>query len=145
MELRQTKRYRLTASVKFSWEHSEGSTIGGEGHTRDISTTGVFVLTSHQLPLGTAVKLEVSLPSLRIQQRLGASLCTVGHVVRSEALGFAAAADMGFRMQFPKTRSSRWSIDRGNSDGKKHDARPRGNTLEHVLSQFALSDLSSCW
>jgi hypothetical protein len=145
VELRQAKRYRLTASVQFSWDHSEGSTIRGEGHTRDISATGVFVLTSHQLPLGTAVKLQVSLPSLRTQQSPGASLRTVGHVVRLEALGFAAAADMGFRMQFPKTRPSRWSVHRGNSDGEKHDARPEETRSSLRSLQFALSDVSRCF
>jgi hypothetical protein len=100
VDQRQNKRYRLKASVKFSWEDLQGSTIRGEGYTRDISPSGVFVLTSDRLPSGTAVKLEVALPSLR-QEPSGAFLRTHAHVVRSEELGFAAVADMGFRMQLP--------------------------------------------
>jgi hypothetical protein len=140
MELRKTKRYRLTASVKFSWEHSEGSTMRGEGHTRDISPTGVFVLTSHQLPLGAAVKLGVSLPSQRTQQQPGALLRAVGHVVRSEELGFAALADMGFRMQFPKTRPSRWSVDRGNGDSSKYEAGGKETSKKqlHITPRFPM-------
>lgn len=42
--------------------------------------------------------LEVTLPSLR-GRTPGAFLRTVGHVVRRERTGFAAVADMGFRMQ----------------------------------------------
>lgn len=123
MDQRQNKRYRLKASVKFSWENLQGSTGRGEGHTRDISPSGLFVLTSARLPLGAAVKLEVALPSLR-QEPSGPFLRTRAHVVRSEELGFAAVADMGFRMQLPDARSSRRSPgeSEGNNGGSKHEA-----------------------
>jgi len=91
----------------------------GEGYTRDISPSGVFVLTDNRLPLGTTVKLEVFLPSTR-KEASGALMRTRGHVVRSEQLGFAAVAEMGFRMQFPGIASSRRS--RGKSDNAKQDA-----------------------
>jgi hypothetical protein len=120
MDLRQSKRYRLRASVTFSWEHPDGSTMLGEGYTRDISPSGVFVLTGDRLPSGAAVKLEVALPSLR-GQHTGASLRTHGHVVRSEEVGFAAVADMGFRMQLLKTSSSEQSFSKGNGVGT-HEA-----------------------
>lgn len=92
----------------------------GEGYTRDISPSGVYVLTSERLPSGALVKLEVVLPSLR-GQRSGACLRTRGRVVRPEEVGFAAAADMGFRMQLPETGSSEESFGGGNS-GSKHEA-----------------------
>jgi PilZ domain len=92
----------------------------GEGYTRDISPSGVFVLTGDRLPSGAVVKLEVVLPSLR-GQRSGACLRTNGHVVRSEEVGFAAAAEMGFRMQLPKTTSSEQSLSKGNGSGT-HEA-----------------------
>ena len=106
MEQRQSKRYRLKTSVKFSWESAQDGTRQGEGRTRDISSSGVFVVTSDRLPLGTTVKLDVALPALR-KETSGASLRTSGHVVRSEQLGFAAVAEAGFRMQFPSQKSSR--------------------------------------
>lgn len=122
MNLRQSKRYRLRAPVTFSWEHSDGSAVRGEGYTRDISPSGVFVLTSDRLPSDAVVKLEVNLPSLR-GEGIGACLRTHGHVVRSEELGFAAAADMGFRMQLPETGSSEQSSGKAGGDGGgKHEA-----------------------
>ena len=92
----------------------------GEGYTRDISPSGVYVLTSDRLPSGAVVKLEVALPSLRGQSS-GACLRTHGHVVRSEEVGFAAVADMNFRMQAPQTRSSEKSFSKGNGAGT-HEA-----------------------
>jgi hypothetical protein len=116
VDQRQNKRYRLKAAVLFSWKHPDGSTSQGEGYTRDISPSGVFVLTSDRLPLGTTVKLEVALPSLR-KEPSGASLRTRGHVVRSEDLGFAAIAEMGFQMRFPETLSSEQSSGKANGGG----------------------------
>lgn len=114
VELRQSKRYRLRAFVVFSAQQLDGTTIRGEGHTRDISPIGVFVLTNDLLVSGAAVKLEITLPSLRGQQS-GACLRTVGHVVRTEEAGFAAVADLGFRMQFPDSRNE--EAGRKNSAG----------------------------
>jgi hypothetical protein len=104
----------------FSWANTDGNTMRGEGYTRDISPAGVYVMTSDLLPSSTAVKLEVSLPSLN-EKRNGASLRTQGRVVRSEEIGFAVAADMGFRMQFPEGSSSAESLEKRDGD-KKFDA-----------------------
>jgi len=117
MEMRQSKRYRLRASVTFSWEHADGSRMRGEGYTRDICSAGVFVLTSDRLPAGTTVKLEVILPSLN-ENRSGASLRTQGRVVRLEEIGFAATAKTGFRMQFPKESSSKGSLGKRRGNGR---------------------------
>ena len=106
----------------FSWEPFDGDTIKSEGYTRDISSGGVFVLTSDRLLSGTEVKLEVSLPAPR-ETSSGASLMSQGRVVRSEETGFAAAADTGFRMRFPETSSSELSSGKVNGDGRsKHEA-----------------------
>jgi PilZ domain len=120
MELRQNKRYRLRAPVAFSWANTDGNTMRGEGYTRDISPAGVYVWTNDRLPSRTAVKLEVTLPSLN-EKRNGASLRTQGHVVRSEEIGFAVAADIAFRMQFSEGSSSAESLEKRAGD-KKFDA-----------------------
>lgn len=117
--------------MTFSWEHSDGSTMRSEGYTRDISQSGVFVLTGDRLPSGTVVKLEVALPSL-FGQRSGACLRTQGHVVRCEEVGFAAAADMGFRMQFPETCSSKQLFGRGNG-GATHEAQSKETKPKFVF------------
>jgi hypothetical protein len=98
--------------------------VRGEGYTRDISPSGVFVSTGDRLPSGAALDLEVALPSL-VGQRTGARLRTHGHVVRSEEVGFAAAAEMGFRMQLPKTTSSEQSFSKGH--GGTHEADSKEN------------------
>ena len=102
----------------------------GEGYTRDISSSGVYVLTTDALPSAAVVKLEVTLPSL-LGQRSGACLRTQGHVVRCEEVGFAAAADMGFRMQFPGTRSKQLS-SRGNG-GATQEAQSKETKPKFVF------------
>ena len=82
------------------------------------------MLTDERLPLGTTVKLEVTLPSPR-NAPSGAFLRTRGHIVRAEQLGFAAVAEMGFRMQFPEiasSRSSRRKTDDTKQDGSREEA-----------------------
>jgi hypothetical protein len=119
--------------VKFSWENTQGSMTQGEGYTRDISPSGVFVLTGDRLPLGATVKLEVALPSPR-KEISGASLRTRGHVVRSEQFVFAAVAEMGFRMQFPDTRSSRNTSGNSKDHEDEHQASRKENSA--TLSRF---------
>jgi len=143
VDLRQNKRYRLKAVVTFSWLQADGGAMRGEGYTRDISPSGVFVVTGDQLPSGTAVKLEVALPSLQGKSS-GASLRTQGHVVRSEETGFAAAADMGFRMKFPETHSVEDSFSfvksRGNgkceANGEEKGAEKAAGIRARSASRF---------
>jgi PilZ domain len=131
MDERQNKRYQLRIAVKFSWESSQGSMSQGEGYTRDISPSGIFVLTGDRLPLGATVKLEVALPSPR-KEASGAYLRTRGHVVRSEQFGFAAVAEMGFRMQFPDTRST--PSTSGNSGDHEEEHRARSKEVSDATS-----------
>jgi hypothetical protein len=127
MDLRRSKRYRLRAFVKFAWENAEGSTVRGEGYTRDISLDGVFVLTGDQLPPESLVKLEVSLPPLR-KDNSGACLRTHGQVVHSGAVGFAAVANMGFQMQFSESQRSRHSVGKSGGNGEaKQEASGEAN------------------
>ena len=102
--------------MAFSWELPDGNSIEGEGHTRDISPAGVFVLTNFRPPLAAVVKLEVVLPSLR-EEHSGACLRTLGHVVRAEEIGFAVVAEIGFRMQFDGSGASRQPVGKANGDG----------------------------
>ena len=120
MELRQHKRYRLAALVNFEWESNGGTIHRGEGHTRDLSPAGVFVIAMHSLSVGTPVRLEVDLPGLRAEKS-GPRLKTQAHVIRAERRGFAAIADAGFRLQIQDIDSARRS---SKSDSDKELALP---------------------
>lgn len=139
MDLRKTRRYRLRAFVAFSAEQSDGIVIRDEGYTRDISPSGVFVFTGVPLPPGVTVKLEITLPSLRGEQS-GACLRTVGHVVRSEENGFAAVADLGFRMQFPDSRNEEAARKKSGANGEAHEAIGSRRTGERFgsISRFSM-------
>jgi hypothetical protein len=117
MELRQNKRYRLDAFVSFSWEGTDGAVGRSEGHTRDISATGVFVVTRQLVPVGSLVRMELTLPPLQ-ENGYGVRLRTQGHVLRTEFEGFAVIADMGFRMQF---HDNEYANHRSNSTDTKRN------------------------
>ena len=112
MELRQHNRYRLVAPVVFEWESNGGSVHRGEGRTRDISPAGIFVIATHSLSVGNAVRLEVELPGLR-EEKSGPRLKTQAHVIRAERTGFAAIADAGFRLLIQDADSVRRSAKDG--------------------------------
>ena len=99
VELRQHRRYQLSAPVSFSWESREGAVGTGEGHTRDISIAGVFVLTPGLIPEGSLVRIDVNLPPVTAKSQ-PVHLRSQGRVTRVEDNGFAAIAPIGFRMHF---------------------------------------------
>ena len=95
MDRRHHKRFELQASTHFSWKDSTGVRCQGQGFTRDISETGVFVLTPQCPPSGTTVRVKVRASALT---HSGLMMETSGQVVRVEAgqeapvaAGFAAA------------------------------------------------------
>ena len=94
VELRQHNRYRLAASVSFSWETANRCVQHGHGTTRDCGVSGAFVISPNRLPIGSIVQMDFSLPPLRAAGR-GARLRARGRVVRTESQGFAIIADMG--------------------------------------------------
>lgn len=94
MEKRRHNRYRLTATVIFSWEIEDRRTHQGQGHTRDCSVSGAFIVTSEKVPVGSILRLNFSLPRL-LAAGPGTRLETKGCVVRTEADGFAVSANMG--------------------------------------------------
>ena len=127
MELRQNKRYRLRAPVSFTWESRDGAVGAGEGHTRDISVAGVFILTPGLIPESSVVRMEVNLPPLHAKgQRV--RLRTQGRVIRTEDNGFAAIANMGFRMDFHEVESGTHGVTivHKDEDKKKSEAVLQG-------------------
>ena len=61
MERRKTVRYRLAASVVFSWDGPEDTPMKGEGFTRDIGRGGVFVFTAVCPAVNSFVRLQILL------------------------------------------------------------------------------------
>ena len=94
MNQRQHNRYRLAASVSFSWEAEDHRVHYGNGQTRDCSISGAFIVSPNKLPIGSKVQMEFSLPRL-LAAGAGALLKTRGQVVRVEPEGFAVLAEMG--------------------------------------------------
>ena len=90
---RQHNRYRLAASVTFSWETEDHRVHHGQGQTRDCSVSGAFVLSPERLTIGSVLQMEFSLPRL-LAAGPGARLKTRGCVVRVEPDGFAVLAEM---------------------------------------------------
>ncbi len=93
MELRKSRRYRLSAPAFFCWESSSGTLQDGKGQTHDISVTGAFVTTETAPPWGARLELIVYLPSLQgtgnaVQLRSEGRVTRV--VQESDPKGFAA-------------------------------------------------------
>jgi hypothetical protein len=115
VEKRQQKRYRLEAVVAFSWESADHLTHQGSGRTRDFSIAGAYVITSTQLPMGSSLQLDISLPPLQAAGH-GSRLKTNGRVVRCGSDGFAVIADMGPGSRLHRDERSRTlSLDSRNN------------------------------
>jgi hypothetical protein len=98
VDRRGATRFGLRVTVVCRWKAADGSVHEIDGLTRDISTGGVYVVSSVPPREGIQVGLEVFLPPLRpgLQPlRLGCD----GEVVRVErgvpAGGFAVMCDFG--------------------------------------------------
>jgi hypothetical protein len=93
VDKRQHNRYRLAASVSFSWETDDHRVHHGYGQTRDCSISGAFIVSPNKLPIGSILQMEFSLPRL-LAAGSGARLKIRGCVVRTEPEGFAVLAEM---------------------------------------------------
>ena len=93
MNQRQHNRYRVAASVTFSWETEDRRVHYGKGQTRDCSISGAFVISPERLTIGSILQMEFSLPRL-LAAGPGARLKTRGRVLRVEPEGFAVLAEM---------------------------------------------------
>ena len=90
IELRKTKRYQLSAPALFLWAPQEGKPQSGQGATRDINASGVYVLADDLPPVGALVQLDILLPKLG-DPGFGMSLAGEGVVLRVEPRGSRGA------------------------------------------------------
>jgi hypothetical protein len=64
MERRESPRFGLHALVDFEWRDSEGVSHRERGHTRDISSKGMFIYSLSEPPAKADVQVEVSFRSV---------------------------------------------------------------------------------
>ena len=83
IELRKASRYRLNAPICFLWAPQNGPLKSGQGVTRDINTSTVFVQASSSPPVGSLVQVDILLPKLA-SDGMGMHLMGEGIVVRIE-------------------------------------------------------------
>lgn len=60
-DLRRAKRYPMSAAATFCWDPGDGILREGQGTTRDISSSGVFVITDLAPRPGGRLELEIYL------------------------------------------------------------------------------------
>jgi len=87
----------LSAPALFLWAPHEGEPQGGQGVTRDINASGVYVLTDQLPPVGALIQVEVLLPKME-DSSVGMSLAGEGVVLRVEPSGSqgAGTSERGF-------------------------------------------------
>ncbi len=96
VERRKAARFLLRVPVIFKWNDERGQSHEGTGFSRDVSTSGIFVMTDIRTPFGVAIELDVLLPPL---QDSGTSLrlSAAGIVLRvtdaEGPRGFASTSD----------------------------------------------------
>jgi hypothetical protein len=95
VDLRHSRRYRVSATASFLWERADGLLEETSGAIRDISDRGVFIVTDTVPPVGAHLDVDVHLPSVEAGSA-AVQLHGEGVVVRietraGEGRGFAAA------------------------------------------------------
>ena len=98
VQLRETVRYPVMASVLFSWEEDQIH-LEGTGVTRDMSTEGVFVYSMVLPPKNAQIDMQVAFPPLR-EEAQPVRMHVRGRIVRTESstfdpayAGFAVASE----------------------------------------------------
>jgi hypothetical protein len=99
VELRKAKRYRLSAPAVFWWRDSGGILQERMGVTRDICSTGGFVLADAHPPGGAHVEVDVYFPlsDMKIVQLHGDG--KVVRLERQENVISGFAAELAFQTE----------------------------------------------
>jgi c-di-GMP-binding flagellar brake protein YcgR len=61
-EKRRTPRYNLDVAVKVAYVNSLGVTMQLFGRANDVSEGGMAIFLAHELPIGSQIRLTVTLP-----------------------------------------------------------------------------------
>ena len=94
MERRKAARFLLGCPAIFEWTDQQGRPHAGAGFTRDVSTLGVFVLSTVSPPDESKLQMQILLPQPAEE---GLKLRSEATVVRieskNEGSGFAARSE----------------------------------------------------
>ena len=90
VERRSNTRYELQVTSKISYV-SDGSSIGQDVVSKDVSSTGAFFMTETPPPAGTNIRIEIVLPISRIKPNCPSDsrMHCEGKIVRREIDGIA--------------------------------------------------------
>lgn len=88
-EKRKEQRFQMVLPVRYGWDE-QGARQHGNGHTRDLSSRGTYILSNVVPNLGTAIELEVALNGFAPDKH-GTTLHGKAIVVRNELAGFATS------------------------------------------------------
>jgi len=106
VERRNSLRYRLPATVVFSWENDQGRRFQGEGAAGDMSVAGAYVYSSTCPPIEARVLMEVLLPKAN-----GVAIRAEGAVVRVEH-GSSGTTSSGFALAIRAADRERFRVVR---------------------------------
>jgi hypothetical protein len=93
VEQRVTTRYRMELPVIFEWSDKQGIKQQGAGFTRNISTSGIYVVSSATPPPETTLVLEVIVPPSDSPAQ-DVRLRSEGKLVRVEQDGFVVSGSI---------------------------------------------------
>lgn len=107
IELRKGSRYQIDAPVEFIWASPNGTLQAGQGITRDINGTGVYVRAKVFPAAGSRIQLDILLPKFRDVGH-GMQLNGEGVVVRMDTDGGGFAAQVHFALETPGGHQSQF-------------------------------------
>jgi hypothetical protein len=106
IEMRKVARYRLVTKVSFMWALQCGQSLSGEGITRNINISGVYIMTDGLPPVGAFIQMDIFLPNLT-DAGSGMQLYGEGVVLRAEPRD-ADSSESGFAASvqfYPRRRN----------------------------------------
>jgi hypothetical protein len=89
-EKRDCERYVFELPIHAAWKDATGETKKETGSTRDISSSGVFIICKNLIDRGCEIDLQIDLPSLaeNANSRVSASGRVVRNVTNPDTRGY---------------------------------------------------------
>lgn len=99
-DVRKMERFELNLPAQLSVNGSAKKTDPVKLHTVDISAGGAFFRTSHPMPIGTSVKVEVIVSLDELKRLKGKRACVIvsGAVVRTDVEGMAVCFNERYKI-----------------------------------------------